>query len=1261
MAKTSSAFKISCLLAITLTATLYVGTTNALAETYQYTIEAGSYKIVDTANGYQAIEMDGFGQLLEPGQPKLPSRIFAIGIPPGVSVESVEVVGDAMIELPGTYQIIPAPMVSSSDVSNEDIEQIRTEYNCIVEQAYSTDAAYPDTAGDFISQGGYRKYNLVQVRFSPFQFLAKSGRLFYYPSATINANYRSSPSVYNREGLDAKSPGVIGDWLPEVEERASEILVNFDEARNWFPAPAEGEDDATGGLYEFVIVTTDALVDAVQPLVDWEKSKGKTVYVATTSWIDANYSGADLARRIRYFLHYKYPSTEWGITDVCLVGNLTDVPMRYCFGEGPTGTPIPTDLYYAELTYIDSLSWDYDWDGFLGEQADDVIDFIKEVNVARIPWSDPATVESICRKMATFEYSNDMIYKDNYLLTGAFSYSDTDNAVLKNYIIEHELDPDTPPIRIYEQGPCWDSSYDSDYDLSPTITREVWGGTDGPFGFVNLAGHGNAYSVFYKERHETCVPEAYFSDGDTIYLDDAHPAIVFSNACSTAYPELIGLGRSLLKEGAVAFVGGTRGTSYAHGWQDPSDGWSQTLDWLFTHHAVSYNENHYSVGESHQIGLLYMYSAYNWDNYWKHMFTWNIYGNPDLRLANRPTALPNLDYLYRYGWDYPIVPRSAGYASGNLCPLTSTLPGNSMDTYYNFTWENNGTIDAPLHRTRLYVDEKLLFTSQPTLNAGASIYHTNIQSGSVVVPGGRHTLYYYLDEDEQVWEVHEGDNCWGRQFVWSPYALVDDTPLNRDAPPHHAAWGCVAGVWDNNDGFSFDVQQAHPDKWWSAVGILPYNAAADFDMKLWDRGDYTGSEQGFGGGYLEYAAGGPGASDFILVNDAYMPSGTYYAGVINANDQTGNYHIEEATSTKIESGSNGPYAMSSTAVLDIYECPVSSAGDYGFRLEQVAGTCNLGMSLYDDETPYCKKSEYMAGGYANSSGDGGNEFMQVTIPDSGWHALVVWKAGAGDYSKTADYRVKMGQCTTPGTPANPYPPDGAASVSINTDLNWDDCTDTEYYEVWLKEGSGSWVKLGETETSAWMLPTLNGATFYEWQIRAHNICGSDTYAYWEFTTEAVDPPVIDDIAFDACISECPTCPDSHIVVTAHDPAGWALSYAWTPLNGGTILGAGATVDFDPPDSGPHPCPYQVSVTVTSYDSGLSTEATLDIAVKLTGDANGDGVVNILDKVAVRNAFGTGCGDLSFDPLADVNCDCVVNILDKVMVRNQFGQSGCECP
>ena len=152
-----------------------------------------------------------------------------------------------------------------------------------------------------------------------------------------------------------------------------------------------------------------------------------------------------------------------------------------------------------------------------------------------------------------------------------------------------------------------------------------------------------------------------------------------------------------------------------------------------------------------------------------------------------------------------------------------------------------------------------------------------------------------------------------------------------------------------------------------------------------------------------------------------------------------------------------------------------------------------------------------------------------------------------------------------------------------------------------------------------------------------------------------EPPVIDDIAYSSCISElCTTI----LVASARAPGGGTLTYAWDEFDDGTVDGTGDTFVFDPPGSSMYPAcdPYRIKLTVTSDVSGLKAEQTAEIVVKLAGDANGDGVVNILDKVMVRNAFGT-----TGPTPADVNCDNVVNILDKVTVRNQFGQNGCACP
>jgi len=697
-------------------------------------------------------------------------------------------------------------------------------------------------------------------------------------------------------------------------------------------------------------------------------------------------------------------------------------------------------------------------------------------------------------------------YKTNYLMTGGYFWSDTDNAVVKTYILNNELDPGNPPDRIYEQGPCWNSSYYSEYNMTRTITRSVWGG--GKYGFVNLAGHGSKYGVYFQERHPTCSAQVYFySPDDCAYLNDDYPSVVFSNACSTAYPEVNNLGRRLLERGAVAFVGSTRIAFGAHGWNDVSDGNCSSVDYLFCKRAISLTGSRSSVGWSHQRAMRDMYNLYGFDTSWWQFFEWNLYGNPDLWITERPSTLPNLTDVTPTGWSFPIVPRSVGGASSGSCAVTSTLPGNTNNTYFNWAWTNDGSHKTPVNWMKVYLDGDLYFTTSQLLDAGQVASRLNLQ-GSRTITGGRHTMHYELDTEEEVWETNESDNCWGHQFVWSPKALSDDAPVTRLAPPKKDGWGCAPlPHYYNNDGFSFLVQNAHPNKWMSAVGILPSSTSANYDLRLWNRNDYTGSEGGFGAGHLEWSQEPTGKIDFVLLNDYQIQAGTYYAGAINWNAHTAGYRIEEDTSVPIYKGTNGPYYKASHNVLDVYVIYLSGAGDYIFKLEQLSGDCDLGMSIYNHNTTYCKKSESLAS--ANAYGDGGDESFTVTVPLYGYYGLVVWKVDASDYSKDGSYQIKIGECINPSVPSNPSPADKAVNVSINADLDWDDCTDVDHYEVWMGEYGSTLTKLGDTDVSEWNLDPLDYNTTYQWYVRAYNICDEYTTSrFWTFTTAAAIVPKI---------------------------------------------------------------------------------------------------------------------------------------------------------
>jgi len=580
------------------------------------TYPTGTFEITGTVGGHE-IAMEDFGRLLVPGCPDIPARIISIAIPPGATVTGVICEAKGSEVLDGEYRLrsVPLPRVigeENPDVYAREKRAMDEKYDSI----FGSDEPYPGSAGEFVRPAAYRKYNLADVRIYPFSYRPQSGKLIHHPEMEVTVHYRL-PEIM-------PAGVVVADNLPRPERRAREIVYNYGEASSWY---AEAGPPVDRGLYDYVIITLESLVSSVQPLVDWEVSKGRTVNVVTTTWINDNYTGYDLAEKMRNFLRDKYPSGEWGIEDVCLVGHYDDVPMRRCAQDVGYGSPEP-DYYYAELSLPDNESWDADGDHQWGENSDP-IDFTAEVNVGRIPWSNPATVESICSKSVAFENNGDPAFKKNILLLGAFFWEDTDNAVLMEYKTDsslHSWMADWTMTRMYEEGY---SSYPCDQNLTNSNAVSEW--SSGMYSFVDWAGHGSPTSAHIMYNGSP----AFITSSDCSALNDDYPSIVFADACSNSDTDYLNIGQEMMRQGAIGFLGATKVAYGMPAWNDPMDGSTQSLDYYFTTCCTS---GDYTQGQGHQWSLYQMYT-YGLFGYTKYeTFEWGaLWGNPDLSMGTMPT------------------------------------------------------------------------------------------------------------------------------------------------------------------------------------------------------------------------------------------------------------------------------------------------------------------------------------------------------------------------------------------------------------------------------------------------------------------------------------------------------------------------------------------------------------------------------------------------------------------------------------------------
>jgi len=668
------------------------------------------YQIIDSEMGHK-IEIEGYGYLMNPGKPLLPSRNLLIALPPGAEVESVKVKGENAKQLPGTYQIIPTPqMVPMVDLEeySDYAKSIHEGWQEKNELIYSSDDAYPGEIGKLVGSGTLRKYSYVSVSVCPFRYHPLSGRLIHYDTAQIIINY-DLPS-FDRSNFQKVEES---KWDTLADERASKLFVNYDEVKNLYQ-PSGLQARPLLQTHDYVIITTSDLSSAItsSSFLAWKTSLGyNTEIVHITDTGISSQSGRDLAEQIRNFLREHYMS--WGIKYALLVGDYETIPMRYCYPDPTnhryepfdyTSGEVPTDYYYADLSSSDSESWDADGDGFYGEYGQDYPDFLTEISVGRIPTNDISRITYTLDKLVTFEQDT-RDWKNNALHAGAFFYftnedrsgwTAMDGAVLSHYIEEDIMDGWT--ISHYSEQEGLEKSVYDWPALSETAFIDDW--RNGQYAVVNWQGHGWTNGVARKvwswddgddvpEGNEMSWP--YFITTDS-NLDDDYPSIVTAVSCYVGCPEPNGesnLGIDLLTNpsfgASIGVVASARSPYGSIDWNPSSPGGSDSIIYEFNKNMIS---NHEKIGDALYNSKFFCNSNYGWDEFYEYidMYTFNLFGDPSLTLEG---------INVEGGPDKPNTPSgpASGKAGDEYTYSSSTIDPDEDQIYYWFDWgdgENSG-------------------------------------------------------------------------------------------------------------------------------------------------------------------------------------------------------------------------------------------------------------------------------------------------------------------------------------------------------------------------------------------------------------------------------------------------------------------------------------------------------------------------------------------------------------------------------------------
>lgn len=369
------------------------------------------------------------------------------------------------------------------------------------------------------------------------------------------------------------------------------------------------------------------------------------------------------------------------------------------------------------------------------------------------------------------------------------------------------------------------------------------------------------------------------------------------------------------------------------------------------------------------------------------------------RMPNMVTAInriePDLAPFQPSGWDDVVVPT---IVTGSRTIPTGSLPGNIAGTYFHAASENRSyAYTSPVENPALgiYVDDIVqwqCFTGNQA--PGSWAWCGDLQTS---VKGGRHTVSAKADWAEVTDEYSESNNRTNRQFVWSPYSLTADVPVQRTDDPPAVSTGYV---WYNAEGFKGNMSS----RYWYAYGVTPRSSANDFDVRLNVEAPTNVPLAGFGAS-VAHSSDGNGLTDYCVVDRNVTGTTDVWASVINfSGNGAADKQVEwEEDAGTIGVGTHGPFTINTNDILELHEIYAAAGANYRVHIDWISGGADFGVAVHGGTNGYYAKNQ--AEDLADDAPAGADEYATIDAVNAGYRGIVVFKRGAADLPQTLTYNL----------------------------------------------------------------------------------------------------------------------------------------------------------------------------------------------------------------------------------------------------------------
>ena len=535
---------------------------------------------------------------------------------------------------------------------------------------------YPTRYIEYAGSSKMGGYKILSFLICPFKYDATNKHLFFISDFVLTLSTRGEPTG-----------GISGRMAGEVEK----MVINNYEIDSLYNKKKtldnKSYEDRSSQMYEYIIVTNEALKPTFQKLADWKTQKGVLTKILTVEEISSGYSGNSLQAKIKNALKYYYDNTQHALTYVLLGGDTNIVPALLCYGRywyydystNPATlvnyyTNAPTDLYYG---CFDTMEWDNDCDGVYGE-IEDYVDILPEIFISRVSVDNESHATTFVNRVISYESNpNWNNYTSKALMVGSKTYENyydaaicdsvSDSHYKSDWLYDSYIDPYWngigTKVRFYDTGT--DFSGGANYQVNPSnLQTQLSKG----YGFVHVMTHGEDMSWSLENS-------TFYSNNEAFDLNNPGPTIILTSACHTNAFQWGSycLSEALLRNansGILAYVGSSH-----YGWYQnhiDSLGPSNKLNGEIFKRIFSNSNNNYGriVAEAKNVFKPYCY-GYNFMYRWLLFFV-NPMGDPEMPIfTTTPQSFSNI-----------VVSNSGGVISVNT---------NVSDCRICITGRNNNT------------------------------------------------------------------------------------------------------------------------------------------------------------------------------------------------------------------------------------------------------------------------------------------------------------------------------------------------------------------------------------------------------------------------------------------------------------------------------------------------------------------------------------------------------------------------------------------